>query len=533
MFKTQRSKALHQKRLIEMLSRASDVDFLQMMWVINSGEDPIKTALSSPWFIRKPPDAVNFLKEIKYFFMQWETETLTNLLLSTKKKFHAGRAGQRHLDCQNLHTVVSAYNYLRSLENDHDGLALRNKNVLSHMHRLGGRQFPWQRGVVNRQSFFKSSYIYGSELGRRKFENRYGFSMDEFCLVGFALYTQFKRFSGLKRDIDLSQLGIESDVSGKAVALLTSPINLLRLEAKKIGKGYAHPAYRPSVLRKKPIIEVGTKLYCPLPDLIINRITEWIYYDICATDSGSFDGYVNQSIGKNFENYSKEIIRAFLPEAFVLDEFQYNSFHSPDILVGKGKKIDIIIECKATKQPLPVKIGTDEDAATSRGLDEMARGVFQIWRFFSHISSNERNNLPDVSQDAFGVLLTLDTWLESSLGQCAEVMNRANDLADKDGTIAAGDRRPVVFCHMDDLEYLLMNANEDEFFQTLRYASKPERLGWSLIGLLAELGHAPTDVKNDPLHDRIESVVTWMGRLDKLKTVRPIAQPPVTIKIQP
>ncbi|MBD7990726.1 hypothetical protein H9643_08070 [Ochrobactrum sp. Sa2BUA5] len=532
MFKTQRSKKLNHKRLVEMLSRASDIDFLQMIWVVHSGDDPIETVLNARWFRKKPDDAVKFLKNIKYFFLEWETETLANLLLSTKKNYLPDGTSQRRLDCNNLHTVVSAYNFLRTLENDYDGLALRNQNVLSHMHRLGGRQFPWQRGVMNRRSFFKSAYIYGSELGRRKFENAYGFSMDEFCIVGFALYTQFKRFSGIKRDIDLTQLGISKGVSDKAITLLAGPIELMRQEAKTIGKGYKHIAYRPSVLRKKPIIQVGRMMYCPLPELIIHRITEWIYYDICTSESGSFDGYVNQSIGKRFEDYSKEVIRAFLPDIMVLDEFQYKSFHSPDILIGKGKKIDIVIECKATKQPLPVKIGTDEDASTSRGLDEMARGVFQIWRFFSHVRREKGSNLPDVSHDAFGVLLTLDTWLESSLGQCAEVMKRANDLADKDGAVSSEDRRAVVFCHVDDLEHLLIDTDEDGFFDTLRYASKPERLGWSLIGLMRELGLTPIKDRADPLHDRINSVVTWMSKLDDLK-IEQKTQPTVTIKIQP
>ena len=52
-------------------------------------------------------------------------------------------------------------NILASLENAEDGLTLERINVLREMHRLGQRQFEWQRGFMSYSRLYRAAFIYG------------------------------------------------------------------------------------------------------------------------------------------------------------------------------------------------------------------------------------------------------------------------------------------------------------------------------------------------------------------------------------
>jgi hypothetical protein len=117
--------------------------------------------------------------------------------------------------------------------------------------------------------------------------------------------------------------------------------------------------------------------------------------------------------------------------------------------------------------------------------EEIAKGVFQLWRYFSHA---RRGIIPDyvVRSDAHGVVLTLDTWLMTSAALQQKVLASAAVLALRDNEISAQNRRSVVFCLIADFEATLVRSDEDSLLRVLSAARSDEFAGWALPSIRRE-----------------------------------------------
>ena len=82
------------------------------------------------------------------------------------------------------------------------------------------------------------------------------------------------------------------------------------------------------------------------------------------------------------------------------------------------------MECKATKLTFPAQFADDPIAEAKIGYDEIAKGVFQLWRYFSHARRGIVST-DAVRADAYGMVLTLDTWLVMSRELQEQVLGTA------------------------------------------------------------------------------------------------------------
>ena len=148
----------------------------------------------------------------------------------------------------------------------------------------------------------------------------------------------------------------------------------------------------------------------------------------------------------------------------------------------------------------------DPVASASIGFDELAKGMFQIWRFFSH----SRRGLTDditIASSCRGVIVTADSWLTMANRQAEQVVANAMAMADAEGDIDECDRREIAFCPIDDVEYALQHGTADTFLDACREVSSGEKKGFML-----STAHAATrDQQRDyPFKDRIADVLPWM-----------------------
>src|SRR3546814_19581063 len=93
----------------------------------------------------------------------------------------------------------------------------------------------------------------------------------------------------------------------------------------------------------------------------------------------------------------------------------------------------------------------DPVASASVGFDELAKGMFQIWRFLSHARRGLTGDIT-VAPSCCGVIVTADSWLTMASRQAAQVIATATAMADAEGNIDEGDRCAVAFCPTDDVE---------------------------------------------------------------------------------
>lgn len=268
-------------------------------------------------------------------------------------------------------------------------------------------------------------------------------------------------------------------------------------------------AYQPSFLRRFPIVSFGennARLRAPLRDLILARITSGLYYDIISGGQK----LLNEA-NERFEKYCADYIDAMMPRFNAGRSYKYkvqgNDVDTPDILVKDNNEIVIAIECKAAKLTFAAQYADDPIGVAKKGYDQISNGVFQLWRYFSHVRRGIVT-ADHVSPNVHGMVLTLDAWLVMSHELQKEVLSAANALADSDQNIVADDRRKIVFCAIHDLESTLAASNEDSFLQAMTAATREDRfVGWILPNIHQESQRQTTERKPFPF--KLDDVLPW------------------------
>lgn len=503
------SQKLYRNRLNKALSLADDEELFLMVWAIIAVQSG--RAEKAIGILNFPEEAIIQDHSSRYFVHQWRLETLVNEALCVPKKNLVRHSIARNLDCSQYDTLATLFNTLGKLENAEDGLVLQRVSVLREMHRLAQRQFEWQRGMLSHSQLYRSAYIYGGEITRNYFEGKYEFSMNDFCKVCFALRAMWFQRPVIELGVNLAEIGISEHTSREILRTISMPHGDVRAATDSLRSGFGHTGYKRSVLRQFPCVAFGhrnERILCPLPDLVTLRSTTGLFYDVI--DGG---GEVRNEVGRRFEEYCLDLSREMAPLSAVSSSFRYryrgNTIDSPDLLVEQENEIKLIVECKATRMSYEARFSEAPLVDAGRGYDELAKGVFQIWRFVSHHRRGyfvDRSLRPDVR----GMVLTLDTWLSMSAEMQTDVIDRATRLASsRDREILDEDRIGIIFCPIEQLERTYNLCTEASFFQTLDAACEDDYKGWQLDGVHEHIAPEIRSNNDFPFEGRIGDIQPW------------------------
>lgn len=500
---------IYRKRLQGLLGCAPDEPFFIMCWAtfaLQSGR--VESARDLLAF---PPEAAVQDLTSPYAVHPWKIETLLNEILTTPKvRLGPGRV----LDCRQFSAIGNLYNVLTKLENAEDGITLKRVSALREMHRLTQRQFEWQRGVWSYPHLYRAGFMYGGSLTRAFFEQIRGFTLDDFSLACFLLRAIYLRRPSIT--INEGVVGLSKDTLRLIVNLISTPHRIAREQAQQIRAGAGHTAYKPSLFRKYPCVSFGDgRTIAPLPDLVTLRGTTGIFYDVISSPDN-----VRNEISGRFETYCREFLEATLPGLGITGSYKYQArkgqnHESPDVLLYENGELSVIFECKATRMSYQARFSEDPIADEQRGYMEIARGVFQIWRFASHVRrgilSKER-----IRTDVKGVVLTLDTWLSMANAMQSDVFKLARRIAaEKDPEITEDDLIGVTFCPIEDLEQTVSKATPASLLTAVRAATEKRFQGWMLSSVHREVAPHVRENTEYPFANRIGEVLPWWNSLEE------------------
>lgn len=493
------------------LASADDEAFLRMLWALNAlqtGRADDARRFLGP----HPPDAATQGILGPHPIYPWELETLANELLVTPKGFY------RVFPDRDWNVITDLINQLRAVENAEYGARREGLNILVEMGRIGARQFPWQRGYSGIPQLYRNAFVYGQGECSAYLLDSAGLTASDMTLVGFSLLSVFYPNPGIRPadDLDLiHEFGITREVLHATLDRIARPIAEVRREARDLRDVDEPTAYRPSILRRFPCLRLGHRnrtLVAPLPDLIMDRVTNGLFYDVIGGG-----GSVRDQIGRRFEAYSLDLLRRMMAGTRFEPERSYRtnlgSISTPDILMyGADGTIRLAIECKASRMSLAARFGAapEED----RGYEEIAKGVMQLWRFFGHC---RRHVAPDrMSADAGAMILTMDEWFAGRSTVIPLIVARANELADASPhEVLPVDRRPVAFCTVSELESVLSTATPASLLETVRMGSG-DRAGWMFSILHAEAEAEKSPPREYPFQDDLAGLLPWYARLAEL-----------------
>ena len=189
-------------------------------------------------------------------------------------------------------------------------------------------------------------------------------------------------------------------------------------------------------------------------------------------------------------------------------------FDSPDVLIKHQGRLVIVAECKATKLTYLAQFAEDPFEAAKKQYTQIAKGVFQLWRFFSHVRRSIVEE--DLAADCYAVVFTLDAFMQMAQDPQNKVFAEANALADEDGNIAPDDRKPVVICPVHDLEFILSRATETSLLASLKASNEGKYQGWMLREVHRDTGAAKEFGKPKLYPFDLEDVLPWWSRFGEV-----------------
>jgi len=474
----------HIKQLRKYFARADDRAFLQLIWAVDALQSDREAAAKKLMPSYPKEAAVKSSLHSPYGIHRWELETLLIQLLLTPKEEKRAE-GNFVLDCSKFDAIRDTINRLRSLENVESGRYLGDRlNIFGEMHRIAQRQFHWQHGYLNLPHFYRYRYIYGQGKCAEFFKDTYGVSINDFTYAGFAMYVAAVRTPWLRQDFALAGLGITPEIVQKVLALMTLSLEQAQAEERlltdEVNRLHGTPiptAFMPSILRRHPLISLTADMAMSMPpiaELILMRIRSGLYYDIIPGKQP----LLNEA-NDRFEQYCHDLIdelTVFISSRSHRYGPKGAQFDSPDVLVTEDDKVVIVIECKATRLTYLAQFAEDPFEAEKKQYMQLARGAFQLWRYFSHIRRGTTKDA--LADDAYPMVVTLDSFFMMSPQLSASILDEANRLADEEGGLTPEDRRYIIYCPIQALEEVLQRCNRDTLLAALKAAAEEKYKGW-------------------------------------------------------
>jgi hypothetical protein len=510
--------AYHLKQLLKMFARANDAAFLQMIWAVDALQSGRQTA-AKLYFSTYPPEAAaKSSMDSRFGIHRWELETLIVQLFLVPKETPR-QQGNLLLNCSKFEAILQTINRLRALENVEAARYLSGDfTIWGEMHRIAQRQFHWQRGYFNTPQFYRYAYLYAQGKCADYFKRTYGFEITDLIFTGFGLFSSYLTDPWVPRKTSVPEVGLTDEIVQRAFPMMSCSRNeaqtgtaALVAQAQDEHRSPIPTALLPSVLRKTPLIYVDdpNRLISPIPETILLRVTAGLYYDLIP---GGQD--IINDANARFEQYCIDLIDSMMERFEVRGAYRYGpkgaQFDSPDILIKDQGKLVIVAECKATKLTYLAQFAEDPFAAAKKQYAQLAKGVFQLWRFFSHA----RRSLvkEDLAADCHAVVVTLDPFMQISRDPQNKVFAEANALADEDGNITPEDRKLVVICPIYDLESILVRATEDSLLASLTASNEEKYQDWTLSNVHRDTGAAKGFGKPKPYPFDMENVLPWWNR---------------------
>ncbi|GAK69340.1 hypothetical protein RRU01S_04_01620 [Agrobacterium rubi TR3 = NBRC 13261] len=496
------------------LERANDLECLTLIWAshaLQSGHER-----HARKYISFPKEAITDKMVGEWAVYKWELETVvTSLLTTPKDKPRQGK--YRVTNLTKFETMTSLINSLRAIENYEYGMKSGAEDIWEEMYRIGQRQFSWQRGY-NSEQLYRYAFVYGQGNCGAFFEQQNGISVSTFMFLSMAMFGYSWERPWFTPP-NIGALGVTQADLDKTLALHSIDIAAARKMARsmlddaqrKLGTGL-RTAYMPSLLRQRSMISNTGRVtsYCaPLPPLVMNRATVGLYYDIKQGPQ-----QLMTEANDRFEQYIRNLVEAYHHRFQALKGLRYGPTKAtevdpPDCLVKDGQQITIAIECKATKLTFEAQFAENPPVAAKAGFEQLAKGIFQLWRFFSH-ARRGIYTAHSVAPDAHGIVLTMDSWMQMATKLRVGALARAKELAAADANIIDVDMRMVVFASVQELNDVFAQTETDAFIEVLGHAVSEKYKDYGLPELTRECGVERVR-KAFPLN--VADILPWWGKI--------------------
>jgi hypothetical protein len=445
----------------------------------------------------------DFKQGNRLWFPRWHLESLMNRYLAFQSD---GKRGSKTLNILNWAGFSKIINALNNLENVEAMIDVDEDDIAHSLQRLFWPQYSWQTGYVTRQKFCRSWNLYGGQQCQRAFFEKHGVELHEFLRISFMVYAA----ANINPAVDERAL-IKLDATlpnvMNSVNVISKDLKDLRKISKALQSEMVNASFNRSAIRETPVIRIigpsGRLLLVPLPDLVIARVTDALYYDIVG------DGAARNEAGVAFENLSHEMLTARLSDGWkiVRPELEVGDGCCDLAILSPRNEYSALIECKARRIGRRVSAAPVPWAVAKSDFTDLIKGVTQIWRTAYLIEGKK--------DEVIGTVLTLDPWMHLA-PYIEDLIIEARRLAEQ----RFGRKyleTPIGFACSDDFETVSGALDTPSLIGRLKDLCNSEQFGHVLRA--APFGRDDSEVamRSDPYdyNERLLRDIPWWGKFGK------------------
>jgi len=377
----------------------------------------------------------------------WELAVLAREVL-----LNASRRGQASLE--KLPVLSRAINGIKNLSS-FGAESTDRQQLLLHLHRLAHQQFPVQRGVQV-GDLMRYKLIFEHPAMEDVFETGIGLSPKMFYFLGFSVAGAVKSRPKFVTSRDYSSFGISHIQRDHFFSRMVGSVSMLKsriVESQRFGRAWA---FTVNPLESTPLVNVDPsfpdRVYCPIPSLVLRRITSGAYYDLVRADG------FQQAFGSAFEDYIGLVMRESCTKPVPWEIHKPKPYrvakkkthHGADWILTDGTA-NLFIECKAARiraVAVSAETYTDVEMTVQRLADMVVQNYANIFEALSGLTDWRKNDLPN-----FSVITTLEDFIPFGEAVAQPVRMKVRDELRSKGLPES---------MVDDVPYCLVSAAEFE-----------------------------------------------------------------------
>lgn len=412
----------------------------------------------------------------------------------------------KEADLDSAYFITDSINKINDIGGLQDKCVIeKSRQDIDWIKRLITQQMEWQTSLKtsNLENFLFWAYIYDFEEIDSAYAAVSGVSFRDMIVSVIGLSALYQKHSTIPFDIQLNDLNLSKDTLGKVLCFLSLDVKNAPKQQRKIVNEYKlrgkvfykqpipdHIIYRPSILRKFPLMKCDNGYCAPLPPLLAYRVLNGTYFDLIDNER------IKTKISERFEHYVKDFLDLSNSKYDVIGEFSYGPKKhrqaSPDIIVNLNNIPSIIVECKASRMDSVVRFSDSPSIIAERGVEELSKGVFQIWRFVADIRNGIAKQYNRVNQDVIGLIVTIDDWVSSYPSLLKEIFSQAEDKVSNHNQkygnrqVESVDKIGVRFTTIYDLELVNRRIDNDQLISLLQFSITGRYSEYMLYNVLSD-----------------------------------------------
>lgn len=453
------------------------VSFLQAIWFLsNHLEFGMKLP---PYLAHANPAERKGSLELGFFL--WELDTLAReVLLHCEPNF--GKP------VEDWSQVATALNKLKKAEEEGSNININAANVMSELPRIGHRQFHWQQGVTA-VDLARTTKIYRCPAMNDVVRTVYGISAEQVASASFAAFATYMEYFAIRNDWPENVTELLGFNPRPVIEHLTVDLAIMKQnthDARALNGNWVY-AFNP--LWSHPLIRIegGAKIICPIPGLLVRRMTDGLYFDIAGHDVDALSAHM----GPAFQDYVGEALhRANKGRFTIWGEETYGRASqrksTVDWILGDDTA-SLFVEVKLLKMGRATKEVLAPDDAITNQLKKLAKAIGQVYATLRDALNQAYPKWKPYGKPVYPIIVTFDNWAISANKMASDFAGLVeNELARRDIELTILSDHPYVVCNANEFEAAIQVMHQVGIQAVMEPLTCGERIGWLFSGHLQQ-----------------------------------------------